>query len=205
MWKSRKIMLCQGHNIKNSLTLHLRFFQDLLWCSVPNSAEECSGRFVWYYHRFCTSSIHSLLTIAVIPSICDVVSGTDASDLEHMYLCSFGIAEFHILLWRGQEWNIDIYFDEWLTICGLGWFSNFLCVMEVERMRLIAWELAASLWADRLAWVGQRTPITNKVLLWHLPGTMRCPRISENLSHTVLNDPLPWMRAVTLWWQEKNE
>jgi len=130
MWKSRKIMLCQGHNIKNSLTLHLRFFQDLLWCSVPNSAEECSGRFVWYYHRFCTSSIHSLLTIVVRPSICDVASAMDASDLEHMHLCSFGIAEFHILLWRDQEWTLTYpwwvahdlwtWVVRWFPMCGGG-------------------------------------------------------------------------------------
>ena len=85
-------------------SIRLRFFQDFLWCSVPNSAKECSGR--WYYQRICTSSIHSLLTIALRPSNCDVASRMDASNLEHMYLCSFDIAEFHILLWRGQEWTL---------------------------------------------------------------------------------------------------
>ena len=46
--------------------------------------------------------------------------------------------------------NIDIYFDGWLMICGLGRFGSFLCVMEVERVQLIGCELAAFLWADRL-------------------------------------------------------
>jgi len=36
-------------------------------------------------------------------------------------------------------------------ICGLEWFGDFLCVVEVERVQLIGCELAAFLWADRLA------------------------------------------------------
>ena len=47
--------------------------------------------------------------------------------------------------------NIDIYFDEWLMICGLEWFGDFLCVVEVERVQLIGCQLAAFLWADQLA------------------------------------------------------
>ena len=46
--------------------------------------------------------------------------------------------------------NIDIYFNEWLMICGLEWFSEFLCVVEVERMQLIGCEIAAFLWEDQL-------------------------------------------------------
>ena len=93
----------QGHNMENLLTLHhlavdplrvltgeghefLRIVEVLLWCSVPNSAEEFSGI------EF-RSSIHSLLVITVRPSICDVASGMNASDLEHMHLCSFGMFE----------------------------------------------------------------------------------------------------------------
>ena len=111
MWRSRKILLCpifRDITWKNLLTFHhlavdplrvltgeghdfLRIIEVLLWCSVSNSAEEFSGI------EF-RSSIHSLLVITVRPSICDVASGTDASDLEHMHLCFFGIAEFHILL-----------------------------------------------------------------------------------------------------------
>ena len=44
--------------------------------------------------------------------------------------------------------NIDIYFDEWIVICGLGWFGNFLCVVKVDRMQLIGCELVASLRVD---------------------------------------------------------
>ena len=93
----------QGHNMESLLTLHhlavdplrvltgeghdfLRIVEVLLWCSVPNSAEEFSGI---EFH----SSIHSLLVIIVRPSICDVASGMNASDLEHMHLCSFGMFE----------------------------------------------------------------------------------------------------------------
>ena len=47
--------------------------------------------------------------------------------------------------------NIDIYFNEWLMICGLEWFGDFLCVVEAERVQLIGCELATFLWADRLA------------------------------------------------------
>ena len=124
MWKSRKILLhpifkditwkkspySPSYGRRSTLgaygrwTDFLRIIEVLLWCSVPNSAKECSGR--WYYQRICTSSIHSLLTIALRPSNCDVASRMDASNLEHMYLCSFDIAEFHILLWRGQEWTL---------------------------------------------------------------------------------------------------
>ena len=56
----------QGHNMENFLTLHhliidalhvltrerhefLWIVEDLLWCSVPNSAEECSGIVVDLY------------------------------------------------------------------------------------------------------------------------------------------------------------
>ena len=91
----------QGHNMENLLTLHhlavhplqvltgeehefLQIVEVLLRCSVPNSAEEFSGI------EF-RSSIHSLLVITVRPSICDVASGMNASDLEHMHLCSFGM------------------------------------------------------------------------------------------------------------------
>ena len=90
----------QGHNMENLLILHhlavdplqvltgeghdfLRIVEVLLWCSVPNSAEEFSGIEL-------RSSIHSLLVITVRPSICDVASGMNASDLEQMHLCSFG-------------------------------------------------------------------------------------------------------------------
>ena len=93
----------QGHNMENLLTLHhlsvdplrvltgeghefLRIVEVLLWCSIPNSAEEFSGI------EF-RSSIHSLLVITVRPSICDVASGMNASDLEHMHLCSFAMFE----------------------------------------------------------------------------------------------------------------
>ena len=92
----------QGPNMENFLTLHhlavdplrmltgghnfLRIVEVLLWCSVPNSAEEFSGIEL-------RSSIHSLLVITVRPSICDVASGMNASDLEHMHLCSFGMFE----------------------------------------------------------------------------------------------------------------
>ena len=102
MQKSGKILLCpiQGHNMGNPLTLHhlavdplrvlmgeghdfLRIVEVLLWCSVPNSAEEFSRI------EFC-SSIHSLLVITVRPLICDIASGMNASDLEQMHLWSFG-------------------------------------------------------------------------------------------------------------------
>ena len=93
----------QEHNRGNLLTLHhlavdplrvltgeghefIRIVEVLLWCSVPNSAEEFSGI------EF-RSSIHSLLVITVRPSICDVASRMNASDLEHMHLCSFGMFE----------------------------------------------------------------------------------------------------------------
>ena len=106
MWKSRKILLrpiFRDITWKNLLTLHhlavdplrvlteeghdfLRIVEVLLWCSIPNSAEAFSGI------EF-RSSIHSLLVITVRPSICDVASGMNASDLEHMHLCSFGMFE----------------------------------------------------------------------------------------------------------------
>ena len=106
MWRSRKILLrpiFRDITWKNLLTLHhlavdplrvltgeghdfLRIVEVLLWCSVPNSAEEFSGI------EF-RSSIHSLLVIIVRPSICDVASGMSASDLEQMHLCSFGMFE----------------------------------------------------------------------------------------------------------------
>ena len=105
MWKSRKILLCpifRDITVENLLTLHhlaidplrvltgeghdfLRIVEVLLWCSVPNSAEEFSGI------EF-RSSIHSLLVITLRPSICDV-SRMNASDLEHMHLCSFDMFE----------------------------------------------------------------------------------------------------------------
>jgi hypothetical protein len=86
----------QGHNMANLLTLHqlavdplqvltgeghdfLRIVEVLLWCSVPNSAEEFSGI------EF-RSSIHSLLVITIRPLICDVASGMNVSDLERMLL-----------------------------------------------------------------------------------------------------------------------
>ena len=40
-----------------------------------------------------TSSVHSLLMIIERPSTCDVASGRNASDLEHMHFCSFGMAK----------------------------------------------------------------------------------------------------------------
>ena len=93
----------QGHNMENLLTLHhlavdplqvltgeehkfLRIVEVLLWCSIPNSAEEFSRIEL-------LSSIHSLLVITVRPLICDVASGMNASDLEQMHLCSFGMFE----------------------------------------------------------------------------------------------------------------
>ena len=39
------------------------------------------------------SSVHSLLIIAERPSICDAASKMNASDLEHMHLCSYGMPE----------------------------------------------------------------------------------------------------------------
>jgi hypothetical protein len=106
MWKSGKILLrpiFRDITWKNLLTFHhlavdplrvltreghdfLRIVEVLLWYSVPNSAEEFSRI------EFC-SSIHSLLVITVRPSICDVASRMNASDLEHMHLCSFGMFE----------------------------------------------------------------------------------------------------------------
>jgi len=41
--------------------------------------------------------------------------------------------------------SIDIYFNEWLMICGLELFGDFLCVVEVERVQLIGCEIAAFL------------------------------------------------------------
>ena len=93
----------QGRSRENLLTFHhlavdplqvltreghefLWTIENLLWCSVSNSAEEFSGI------EF-RSSIHSLLVITVRPSICDVASGINASDLEQMHLCSFGMFE----------------------------------------------------------------------------------------------------------------
>ena len=93
----------QGRSRENLLTFHhlavdplqvltgerhdfLRIVEVLLWCSVPNSAEEFLGiEFL--------SSIHSLLVIIVRPLICDVAFGMNASDLEHMHLCFFGMLE----------------------------------------------------------------------------------------------------------------
>ena len=103
IWKDLVTPHLQGHNMENLLTLYhlavnplrvltgeghdfLRIVEVLLWCSVPNSAEEFSGI------EF-RSSIHSLLVFTVRPSICDVASGTNASDLEQMHLCSFGMFE----------------------------------------------------------------------------------------------------------------
>ena len=74
-----RVLTGEGHDF-------LRIVEVLLWCSVPNSAEEFSGI------EF-RSSIHSLLVITVRPSICDVASGMNASDLEHMHLCSFVMFE----------------------------------------------------------------------------------------------------------------
>ena len=105
MWKSTKILLRPIFRYitwKHLLTLHhlavdplrvltgeghdfLWIVEVLLWCSVPNSAEEFSGI---EFHF----SIHSLLVITLRPSICDV-SRMNASDLEHMHLCSFGMLE----------------------------------------------------------------------------------------------------------------
>ena len=106
MWKSGKILLrpiFRDITWKNLLTFHhlainplqvligeghefLQTVEILLWYNVPNSAEEFSGI------EFC-SSIHSLLVITVRPLICDVASGLNASDLERMHLCSFGMFE----------------------------------------------------------------------------------------------------------------
>ena len=74
-----RVLMGEGHEF-------LRIVEVLLWCSVPNSAEEFSGI------EF-QSSIHSLLVITVRPSIYDVASEMNASDLEHMHLCSFGMFE----------------------------------------------------------------------------------------------------------------
>ena len=93
----------QGRSRENLLTFHhlavdplqvltgeghefLQTVEILLWCSVPKSAEEFSGM------EF-SSSIHSLLVITVRPSIYDVAFGMNASYLEHMHLCSFGMLE----------------------------------------------------------------------------------------------------------------
>ena len=93
----------QGHNMENPLTLHhlvvgplqvltgegyefLQIIEVLLWCSVPivqRSFQELNS----------APSIHSLLVITVRPSICDVASGMNASDLEIIHLCSFGMFE----------------------------------------------------------------------------------------------------------------
>ena len=93
----------QGHNRENLLTLHhlavdplrvltgeghefLRTVQDLLWYSVPNSVEEFSGIEFRSLYPF-------LASITVRPSICDVASEMNASDLEVMHFCSFGMFE----------------------------------------------------------------------------------------------------------------
>jgi len=117
-------------------------------------------------------------------------------------------------LMKRSGMNIDIYFDGWLIICGLGWFDSFLCVMESERMRLIGWELVAFLGADRLVnplggsihgmcsltWVHQRNDAS---ALSRTPwGTLEFA-ISKNLSHTVPSDPSSclnissWMRSAS--------
>ena len=105
-------------------------------------------------------------------------------------------------LMKRSGMNIDIYFDGWLMICGLGWFSSFLYVMEVERVQLIGCELAAFLWADRLAKLIRGNTYGMRSLTWvhqwndasALSGTPWGAleyAISKNLSHTIPNDPLP--------------
>ena len=74
-----QVLTGEGHEF-------LRTVEVILWCNVSNSAEEFSEI---EFH----SSIHSLLVITVRPSICDVASGMNASDLEQMHLCSFGMFE----------------------------------------------------------------------------------------------------------------
>ena len=66
-----RLLTEEGHDF-------LRIVEVLLWCSIPKSAEEFSGI------EF-RSSIHNLLVITVRPSICDVASGMNASDLEYMH------------------------------------------------------------------------------------------------------------------------
>ena len=156
-------------------SIHLRFFQDFLWCSVPNSAEECSGR--WYYRWICTSSIHSLLTITLRPSNCDVASRMDASNLEHMYLCSFDIAEFHILLWRGQEWTLTY------TLMSGSWFVD----LSGSVISYVWWRWRGCSWYDaklllffgQISWQNSSEATfmecafwlecTNEMMLQHLP------------------------------------
>ena len=155
MWKLRKITSCQGHNHEEFPYSPSTGRRSTLGSSKisygaasPIVQRSALVDLVWYYRWFCTSSIHSLLTIAVRPSICDVASGTDAPDLENMHLCSFGIAEFHILLWRDQEWTLTYpwwvahdlwtWVVRWFPICGGGGEG------AADRMRTCCFSLGRS-------------------------------------------------------------
>ena len=93
----------QGRSRENLLTFHhlavdplqvltgeghefLQTVEILLWCSIPNSSEEFLGIEFRSLYPF-------LAMITVRPSICDVASGMNASDVEHMHLCSFDMFE----------------------------------------------------------------------------------------------------------------
>ena len=100
---------------------------------------------------------------------------------------------------RNEHWHI---LGEWLMICGLYWFGSFLCVVQVERVQLIGYKLAAFLWADRLAKLIRGNIHGLRSLTWvHQGNYASAPSgipwgaleyaISKNLSHTIPNDPLP--------------
>jgi len=99
--------------------------------------------------------------ITVKTSICDVASGMNASDLEHMHLCSFSMfgtlpsswMSIGISLMSGSR-SVDLIGSVISSLCGRG-----------ERMQLIGYELAASLLGCSVGSGGKRAPNTNEVFL----------------------------------------
>ena len=71
-----QVLTGEGHEFLQTVEI-------LLWCSIPNSSEEFLGIEFRSLYPF-------LASITVRPSICDVASEMNASDLEVMHLCSFG-------------------------------------------------------------------------------------------------------------------